>query len=104
MSSDSDAHVHADLQAELDGLSTEELRKRAFHHAERHGDVGFFWDLIRHLPSAADLADDDGSMGAVSGGIAETVELVRELLGKDLGETEPLLRARYIEYLIQHNH
>jgi hypothetical protein len=108
MSSDADAHDHsdpqADPQADLETLSTEELRKRAFRQAERHGDVGFFWDLIRHLPSAADLADDDGSMGAVSGGIAETVELVRELLGKDLGETEPLLRARYLEYLRHHDH
>ena len=89
---------------DLDELSTEELRKRAFHHAERHADVGFFWDLVKHLPAAADLADDDGSLGAVSGGVAETVTLVRELMGKDLGDSEPLLRARYLEYLREHDH
>lgn len=88
--------------AELDTLPTEELRKRAFREAEKHGDVRFFWDLVRHLPSAADLADDDGSLGGVSGGIAETVELVRELLGKDLGDHEPMLRARFIDYLSTH--
>ena len=89
---------------DLDELSTEELRKRAFHHAERHADVGFFWDLIKHLPASGDLADDDGSLGAVSGGVAETVGLVRELMGKDLGDSEPLLRARYLEYLREHDH
>ena len=87
---------------DLDALSTEELRRRAFHHAEHHADVGFFWDLIRHLPSAADL-EGDGSLGDVSGGISETVELVRELLGKDLGDHEPMLRARYLDYLRAHN-
>jgi hypothetical protein len=91
-----------DTAAELDSLSTEQLRKRAFHRAERHGDIGFFWDLIRHLPSAADLENDDGSLGGVSGGIAEVVELFRELQGKDLGDVEPLLRARYLDYLRAH--
>jgi hypothetical protein len=84
---------------ELDQLSTEELRKRAFHRAERHADVGFFWDLVRHLPSAADLEAEDGSLGGFSGSISETVALVRELMGKDLGDLEPLVRARYIDYL-----
>jgi len=94
----------AAMADDLDELSTEELRKRAFAHAEHHADVGFFWDLIRHLPSAADLEGDDGSLGGVSGGIAEVVELVRELLGKDLGHHEPLLRARYLDYLRAHQH
>src|SRR4051812_30514757 len=85
--------------ADLDGLSTEELRKRAFHRAERHADIGFFWDLIKHLPSSADLETEDGSLGSVSGSISELVPLVRELLGKDLGDSEPLLRARYLDYL-----
>ena len=89
-----------DLESEdLESLPTEELRKRAFHKAERHADLGFFWDLVKHLPAAADLEADDGSLGGLSGGIAETVELVRELLGKDLGDYEPIIRARYIEYL-----
>jgi hypothetical protein len=86
-------------QAELEQLSTEELRKRAFHHAERHADVGFFWDLVRHLPSSSDLQAEDGSLGSVSESISEVIELARELMGKGLGDREPLLRARFIEYL-----
>ena len=85
---------------ELDRLSTEDLRKRAFHKAERHGDVGFFWDLMKRLPSATDLDAEDGSAGALTGSISEAIDMVRELLGKDdLGDREPLVRARYIEYL-----
>jgi hypothetical protein len=86
---------------ELDALPTEELRQRAFHRAERHGDIGFFWDLIKHLPSAAEFETDDGSSGGVTGGITELVAIVRELMGKDLGDYEPLLRARFIDYLQQ---
>jgi hypothetical protein len=84
---------------ELDRLSTEELRRRAFDRAEGSHDVGFFWDLIRHLPPAENVAAEDASAGHITGGIAEVVETVRELLGHDLGETEPLLRARFIDYL-----
>ena len=87
---------------ELDDLSTEELRKRAFHRAERHGDVGFFWDLIRHLPSSDDVQTEDGSLGSVSYSISELVELVRELTGKGFGDSEPIIRARFIEYLRAH--
>jgi hypothetical protein len=85
---------------ELDPLSTEELRDRAFGIAEHRKDVGFFWDLIKHLPAAANLEVDDGSLGGVSMGLAETVDLVHELAGKDLGDFEPLIRARFIEYIV----
>jgi hypothetical protein len=87
---------------ELDSLSTEELRKRAFHRAERHGDIGFFWDLVRHLPSTTDVQTEDGSLGSVTYSISELVELVRELMGKDLGDAEPILRARFLDYLRSH--
>ena len=84
---------------ELDQLSTEELRRRAFDRAEERRDVGFFWDLVKHLDATQDLAREDGSAGHLTGGIAEAVEVVRELLGHDLGDAEPLVRARFIDYL-----
>lgn len=80
-------------------MSTEDLRRRAFDKAEHHRDVGFFWDLIRHLPSSEDFAGEDASSGAITGGIAELVDLVRELVGRDLGDAEPLVRARFIDYI-----
>jgi hypothetical protein len=84
---------------ELDALSTEELRQRAFELAERRRDVGFFWDLIRHLPPTGDVAAEDASAGNITGGITEAIEAVRELFGRDLGDAEPLVRARFIDYL-----
>ena len=86
-------------RAALEDLSTEELRKRAFHRAERHGDVGFFWDLVRHMPSSGGLQAEDGSLGSVGDSITEVTELVRQMMGKDLGGSEPMLRARFIDYL-----
>jgi hypothetical protein len=86
---------------ELDRLSTDELRQRAFERAEKHRDVGFFWDLIKHLPPAEDIATEDASAGNITGGVADVIEIVRELMGRGLGETEPLVRARFIDYLRQ---
>jgi hypothetical protein len=84
---------------ELDRLSTEELRQRAFERAEHHRDIGFFLDLIRHLPSSDDIATEDASSGNITGGVADAVEMVRELMGRGLGDAEPLIRARFIDYL-----
>ena len=84
---------------ELDQLPTDELRRQAFEKAEQHRDVGFFWDLVRHLPHSDDIATEDGSSGAITGSIAELVEMVRQLMGHELGDTEPLLRARFIDYI-----
>lgn len=87
----------------LDELSTEELRRRAFALAEQRRDVGFFWDLVRHLPPSAAVAGEDASAGHVTASIAEAIELLRELFGKGgFGEAEPLLRARFLDYLRAH--
>lgn len=84
---------------ELDRLSTEELRAMAFDRAEHARDVGFFWDLIRHLPPSEDIASEDGSAGNITGGLADVVEMVREIFGRGLGDNEPLVRARFISYI-----
>jgi hypothetical protein len=84
---------------ELDRLSTEQLRAMAFDRAEQERDVGFFWDLIRHLPPSEDIASEDGSAGNITGGLADVVEMVREIFGRGLGDTEPLIRARFISYI-----
>ena len=86
---------------ELDLLSTEELRQRAFDRAEHQRDVGFFWDLIKHLPPSEDIATEDASSGNITGGVADVIEIVRELMGRELGEAEPLIRARFIDYIRQ---
>jgi hypothetical protein len=85
--------------SELDQLSTHDLRERAFARAEHERDVGFFWDLVKHLKSSESFGADDGSAGGLGESITGVVELVNELLGNHDGSMEPLLRARYIDYL-----
>ena len=84
---------------DLDALSTEELRGRAFEKAQSAHDLHFFWDLAKHMRGARAIAGEDGSGGGITGTLTELVDLARELMGKDLGEDEPLLRARLLEYL-----
>jgi hypothetical protein len=88
--------------AELDALSTEELRERAFALARKRNDVRFFWDVLRHLPHADDAESLDASLGAVGASVDDLVALWRELEGEALTETEPLLRAAFIDYLCRH--
>jgi hypothetical protein len=85
--------------SELDQLSTHDLRERAFARAEHARDVGFFWDLVKHLRSSESFGSDDGSAGGLGESITGVVELVNELLGNHDGSLEPLLRARYIDYI-----
>ncbi len=87
---------------DLHALSTDELRSRAFDKAEHAKDVGFFWDVVKHMRSSQAIAGEDGSSGGITGSITELVHLVRELTGKEpLGADEPLLRARFLQYLSQ---
>jgi hypothetical protein len=85
--------------ADLEALSTPELRERAFAAAEHHHDAGFFWDLVKHLRASESIGSDDGSAGGLGESISGAINLVTELLGKHEGSLEPLLRARYIDYL-----
>jgi hypothetical protein len=84
---------------ELDALPTDELRHRAFTLAESKRDVGFFWDLVKHLRASRDVATEDGSAGHITGSITEAIDAVRELMSGDLEGDEPLVRARFIDYI-----
>jgi hypothetical protein len=89
---------HPDF-ANLDQLSTEELRERAFQRARDRRDLRFFWSVLRHLPHA-DEPEGDASLGAYGASVDEAVALWREFTGRNgLGENEPVLRAAFIDYL-----
>jgi len=90
--------------AALDALSTEELRERAFTLARNHLDVGFFWSVLKHLPDAENAEDLDGAPNTVGPTIDEAFALFREFEGHDYGRDEPLLRAKFIDYLLKHEH
>nr|WP_229716017.1 hypothetical protein [Mangrovihabitans endophyticus] len=88
--------------AELDALSTEELRERAFAVAREKRDVGFFWSVARHLPDSEAASSLDGAPNSVGPTVDEAVALWRELSGNGYGTAEPLLRAAFIDYLQKH--
>jgi hypothetical protein len=95
--------VTADARfAELDALSTEELRERAFTLARERRDARFFWDVLKHLPHADEAEELDASLGAYGASVEDAVALWREFEGQDYGDAEPLMRAAFIDYLLKH--
>ena len=85
--------------AELDSLTTEELRRRAFAQAASRRDVAFLWSVVKHLPHADDAEELDGSLGSIAASVDDAVALWREFTGHGYGDSEPLLRAAFIDYL-----
>ncbi|MBV1853436.1 hypothetical protein [Catellatospora tritici] len=83
--------------AELDALSTEQLRERAFARAREEHDLGFFWDLFRHLPTAPET--EERELADIGAAVDDAVSLWREFTGHNYGDNEPLIRARFIDYL-----
>jgi hypothetical protein len=84
---------------ELDALSTEELRERAFSRARHRGDMSFFWTLFEHLPVRED--GDDGSLG-IQSTVDDAIAVWKESTGGEYGDREPLIRAAFIDYLLKH--
>ena len=94
----------SDGLAELDSLSTEQLRERAFALAHRRHDRHFFADLVRHLPHAQESNLLDDSSGSIGEFVDELVGVWREFTGHEsYGDAEPLMRARFIDYLTTHH-
>jgi hypothetical protein len=89
--------------AELDALPTEELRERAFTRAREHLDVRFFWSLFKRLPDSENASELDGAPNSIGPIVDEAVALFRELEGHGYGDQEPVLRAKFIDYLQKHS-
>ncbi len=88
--------------AEYDSLSTDKLRLRAFELARKRHDVRFFWGLFRHLPHSDDAEALDGSTGSYGASVDDAVALWKEWTGHVYGDHEPLVRAAFIDYLVEH--
>lgn len=83
-------------RAELDKLSGEELHDRAVHHAFKHLDVKFFWQLLETLPMAEAGA---GEFDRANADLQSTLAHVNDLTDSGKGETAEMLRPLYIDYL-----
>jgi hypothetical protein len=85
--------------SDLEQLSTEDLRQRAFALASERHDIGFFWSVLTHLPHADDAGSLDASLGAFGASVSDAIALWREFTGHGYGDAEPLLRAAFLDYL-----
>ncbi len=86
---------------DLDRLSTPELQQRAFASARHRRDWGFFIDLFRHTPAAAQADSLDPDIAEIGVAVDDLVAMWRQLTQGEWGEAEPLARARFIDYLSQ---
>ena len=82
---------------EVDTLSTELLREMAFAKAQEQRDIGFFWDLFQRLPTSPET--EERELADIGAAIDDVVELWRELTGHRYGDNEPMIRAKFIDYL-----
>lgn len=84
---------------ELDHLSTEELRERAFGLARRRLDVRFFWRLLEAAPAAEAAAghEDEAEVDVLS-----LSERVADVVNPDTREEAEAFRPLYLDYLLAH--
>ena len=85
---------------ELDGLTTEELRERAFSRAKRRVDVAFFWKLLESVPAAEAAA---GHVDEAREDVMRLAERVNDLVNPDTPEEADAFRPLFIEYLLEEN-
>ncbi|WP_020522980.1 hypothetical protein [Catelliglobosispora koreensis] len=83
--------------SDLDSLSTEELREQAFAKARRKLDLPFFWNLFTHLPTAPET--EERGVEDLGAAVDDVVQLWREFTGHEYGDSEPMIRAKFIDYL-----
>jgi hypothetical protein len=84
---------------ELNALTSKELHDRAVHHAQRHLNVKFLWNLMKMVPAANAAAGQeeqaDYDIAHWSGQVADTFR-------DDDGRLSDALRPVYLEYLEAH--
>lgn len=88
--------------SDLDRLPTADLQQRAFALARRRRDWRFFIDLFRHTPTALESEDLDPDVAEIGVAIDDLVGIWREATKGQWGVAEPLARAAFIDYIIEH--
>ena len=71
----------------------------AIHHALRHADAGFIWDLLRALPAAAQI---EGNPEEAGRDLTQVSALISDALGSGKGAAAEALRPLYLDYLRKH--
>lgn len=81
---------------QLERLSTEELRERAFSRAKKRFDAAFFWGLLKSVPAAEAAA---GHFDEAREDVFRLAERVNDLMNPDSPEEADAFRPIFIEYL-----
>ncbi|MBO3746225.1 hypothetical protein J5X84_09135 [Streptosporangiaceae bacterium NEAU-GS5] len=84
---------------ELEQLSTRELHDRAVHHAVRHGDLAFLWELLKVIPAAEAASGHSDESG---NDLNHLSALLSDAIGAGEGQLGEALRPVYLEYLSKH--
>lgn len=84
---------------ELERLSSDELRERAFARAKKKVDVAFFWRLLEAAPAAEAAA---GHGDEANQDILSLAQRVADVVNPDTPEEADAFRPIYIEYLLEH--
>ena len=84
---------------DLDQLSTDELRERAFRRARRHLDVAFFWKLLEAAPAAEAAA---GHQEEADADVLSFSQKVEDVVNPHTPEEREAFRPLYLEYLKEH--
>ncbi|HZD38420.1 MAG TPA: hypothetical protein VE664_07250 [Actinomycetes bacterium] len=93
-----------DYRRFLEAQELRTLRDWALELARERRDVGFLWDLAKHLPDTEDANRDWAAYDPIDA-VRELVHLFthfrEEAASPEVGD---LLRARYLDYLLEHAH
>jgi hypothetical protein len=91
-----------DYRAFLEAQDVATLRDWALEVARERRDVGFYWDLVKHLPSTEDANRDWAAYDPIDA-IREIGHLVTHFREEAADpEVADLLRIRYVDYLVDH--
>jgi hypothetical protein len=89
-------------RAFLEAQEVPTLRDWSLELARERRDVGFFWDLAKHLPATEDANRDWATYDPVDA-IREIGHLVTHFREEAADpEVAELLRVRYVDYLLDH--
>ena len=92
----------ADYRAFLEAQEVSTLRDWALKVARDRRDVGFLWELTKHLPSTEDANRDWAVLDPIDA-IRDLTHLVTHFREEAASpEVADLLRVRYVDYLLAH--
>ena len=91
-----------DYRAFLEAQPVPTLRDWALEVARDNRDVGFYWDVAKHLPDTEDANRNWAAYDPIDA-VRELVHLFTHFRDEAAApEVADLLRARYLDYLLEH--